>query len=293
MKKLKLYIPILFIVFCMIPVQGICAKTKYVKINKVNFPDKEFRYIVKTFDKNKDNKLSEKEISNVKKLYLNPDRVSAHPELMGATERVKNLKGLKYFTNIRILDIQNSNITSLSLPLPKLTRLYMNCSNLKKFKLSGGKNLQIVDLQDYNATTKLHLEKFPNLESFSLSTDMSFEYSDLGIESCANLKMLNLYNQLTAEKIDFTKNKKLEFVYLNGTVNSIDCTGLKKLKEMYIDNIGLKKITVKGCSNLVSLTLEKNPLSKIDVTGLDKLTDLRCEDTVKVIGAKKKDETKK
>ncbi|MBR6322670.1 MAG: hypothetical protein IKR59_07355 [Lachnospiraceae bacterium] len=74
-----------------------------IPINIAGFPDPCFReYVIENFDTNRDNKLSEQEISRITRVSLES------PE-------IKNLAGIEYFTSLEELDLANSDVSSLNL----------------------------------------------------------------------------------------------------------------------------------------------------------------------------------
>ena len=88
-------------VICLALVILCAAALADVKINETNFPDEIFRNIVKSFDKDKNNKLSEAEIANVQQVYV-------------YSQSIKSLKGVEYFTLLKELYCSRNQLTSLS-----------------------------------------------------------------------------------------------------------------------------------------------------------------------------------
>ena len=71
-----------------------------VKIDKKNFPDQKFRSIVQKRDIDKNGKLDKKEIKEIVSLSISN---------MGIT----NLKGIEYFTNLKILKCSENKLKKL------------------------------------------------------------------------------------------------------------------------------------------------------------------------------------
>ena len=69
---------------------GIAVQSAGVAIDNNNFPDANFRTIVKNFDTNKDGNLSDTEIAAVEKIYC-------------TKKGITNLKGIEYFTALKKL----------------------------------------------------------------------------------------------------------------------------------------------------------------------------------------------
>ena len=110
-----------------------------VNINKTIFPDESFRRLVKTFDKNGDDLLSDDEIESVTEI-----------ELYYNTE---NTKGIEYFTNLRIFYYNRSGgfpfnaekLTSLDLSAnTQLEELEMGFNSLSSLDLSSNKMLKSI-----------------------------------------------------------------------------------------------------------------------------------------------------
>lgn len=165
------------------------TKKTPISINKKNFTDKAFRkYVKKKIDKNKDGKLSKKEISKVKRLNL-------YDTSLGIKEFKKfNCKGLEYFTNAKDLTIDSesgmkegiSNVKYL-LKMKKLKYLHISGTFNKKktLDLSPLKNLKTFDTSILNPKTlklleidgtlvkKIDVTHLTNLEW--LSTDIKTE----------------------------------------------------------------------------------------------------------------------
>ena len=69
---------------------GIAVQSAGVTIDNTNFPDANFRTVVKKFDTNQDSSLSDTEIAAVKKINC-------------SNKGITNLKGIEYFTSLNIL----------------------------------------------------------------------------------------------------------------------------------------------------------------------------------------------
>lgn len=278
----------LILIGCLVSINGLTtneinAATKSVAISKKNFPDTNFRTFVKKFDKNKDGKLSSKEISKVKKLVINENKISNIKELV-AVSKIKSFQGINTFSNVRSIDLVNKNIKSLSLKLPKLTELRIDCSSLQKIKISSGENIDFIQIDNYNQPFKLDCGKFKNLLTLVIAGDAEIVFDALGLEKCEKLSYLGLFNQLKADEIDLTKLTELQTIHFEGTVKKIDASGLEKLELMKCSGLGMEELNVTGCSSLKSLYCRRNNLKSLDISGLDKLEKLHYDKDVEVIG---------
>ena len=125
-----------------------------VAVDTFNFPDKNFRDVVKTFDTDDDNILSDTEIAAVKKIDCKGRAIT-------------NLKGIEYFTALEYLYCSKNELTALD--LRQNTELKeLNCSTnlLTALDLSQNPNLTRVICSE-NALTAL------NLSSNSKLTDLN------------------------------------------------------------------------------------------------------------------------
>ena len=125
-----------------------------VAVDTFNFPDKNFRDVVKTFDTDDNNILSDTEIAAVKKIDCKGRAIT-------------NLKGIQYFTALEYLYCSKNELTALD--LRQNTELKeLNCSTnlLTALDLSQNPNLTRVICSE-NALTAL------NLSSNSKLTDLN------------------------------------------------------------------------------------------------------------------------
>ena len=155
---------------------GINAKAADLAINKTNFPDSQFRsYIEEKIDKDENQVLSEEEIAAATKI-----------DLEGIT--VKDLTGLKYFTNLKkfttnsnrlktadfsgMNSLESLNITDSTLTSIDIT----DCDNLKEVKaIYGGESgfgtlKEIVGVQSCDKLEVLDVE-WQGFETLEMSTN--------------------------------------------------------------------------------------------------------------------------
>ena len=79
---------------------GIIQQEGSVEINETNFPDANFRKVVKRFDRDGDNVLSAEEIASV-------------TEIVCIGRDIQSLQGIEYFTALTKLECYNNPLTSL------------------------------------------------------------------------------------------------------------------------------------------------------------------------------------
>lgn len=248
------------------------AETK-ITIDSKNFPDANFRSILKTYST--DGKtLSESDIAKITALGVKESEKTIF-------EKVTNLSGIEYLTSLRELNIEgNTKITALDLSQnDSLIQLDAgHCTKLASVKLPAG-------------ITTVHLSSTAISE---FDTSALTELSDLAVSG----------TKLTS--LDVSKNTKLEALSIAFTgINSIDLTANTELKELYVSGCDLTKLDVSkntklltlfaGNCNLTSLdvsnnteltwlNVSKNHLTSLDLTGLDNLNQLYVDGNVRNIG---------
>ena len=125
---------------------GIAVQSAGVTIDNTNFPDANFRTVVKKFDTNQDSSLSDTEIAAVKKINC-------------SNKGITNLKGIEYFTSLNILWCTDNQLTALDVSEnTALTKL--NCCFNKLTSLDVSKNMALTILEcNANRLTSLDVSK--------------------------------------------------------------------------------------------------------------------------------------
>ena len=158
-----------------------------VAVDTFNFPDKNFRDVVKTFDTDDNNILSDTEIAAVKKIDCKGRAIT-------------NLKGIEYFTELKYLYCYNNELTEFDLSRnTKLEELNCSTNRLTVLNLSRNPKLKRVICSE-NALATLDLSHNPALEDVNCSD-----------------------NALTA--LDLSRNSKLSNLNASGNIREITQTG--------------------------------------------------------------------
>ena len=158
-----------------------------VAVDTFNFPDKNFRDVVKTFDTDDNNILSDTEIAAVK-------------EIDCKGRAITNLKGIEYFTALEDLYCYDNELTELDLSQNiKLEELNCSTNRLTVLDLSQNPKLKRVICSD-NALTALDLSHNPEMEDVNCSD-----------------------NALTA--LNLSSNSKLTNLNASGNIREITLTG--------------------------------------------------------------------
>ena len=127
-----------------------------VAVDTFNFPDKNFRDVVKTFDTDDNNILSDTEIAAVK-------------EIDCKGRAITNLKGIEYFTALEDLYCYDNELTELDLSQNiKLEELNCSTNRLTVLDLSQNPKLKMVICSD-NALTALNLSSNSKLTNLNAS----------------------------------------------------------------------------------------------------------------------------
>lgn len=248
----------------LVPTTKVEAASKDVKISKTNFPDKNFREFVKRkFDKNKDNKLSAKEIKAVTKISICSDYEQG--DLFYIVGKIKSIKGIRFFTYLKSLRVWQETIEGFSLQNTSLEKIDLSTSDLSKYRFHRCKNLKIIRIRSLNSIN-IDFSKFEQVKELEIHVNGESEYETLHIEECKNLEKLVLVNNICTDSIDLNKFEKLKEFRYSGKINRIYAKGHESLEQIQCVESGLTGIEVQDCKNLKYLGLALNPLTTIDVT---------------------------
>ena len=162
---------------------GIAVQSAGVAIDNTNFPDANFRTVVKKFDTNQDSSLSDTEIAAVKKINC-------------SNKGITNLKGIEYFTSLNILWCTDNQLTALDVSEnTALTKL--NCCFNKLTSLDVSKNTALTILEcNANRLTSLDVSKNTALTKLNCSINKL-----TALDVSKNMALTELYcndNQLTS-----------------------------------------------------------------------------------------------
>ena len=238
----------------------IAVQSAGVTIDNTNFPDANFRTVVKKFDTNQDSSLSDTEIAAVKKINC-------------SNKGITNLKGIEYFTSLNILRCTDNQLTALDVSEnTALTKL--NCCFNKLTALDVSKNTALTILEcNANRLTALDVSKNTALTELNCSIN---ELTSLDVSK--NTALTELYcndNQLTS--LDVSKNTAL--ISLSCVCNQLTSLDVSKNTALQILNCNYNQRTVLDVSKNTALTdleCRDNQLTVLDVSKNTALTDLEC-----------------
>ncbi|MBP5417905.1 MAG: leucine-rich repeat protein, partial [Clostridiales bacterium] len=163
-----------------------------VAITEANFPDDNFRaFVYENFDTDKNGWLSEDEISNV-------------TDIQASSMNISSLKGIEYFTNLEILNINYNELESLD--LSKNTALgILECNNnrIQVLDLRANKNLFALYAGGMETLVGLNVTGLTEMKTIAVHDDSltTLDLSACKIEyldcSCNPLSSLILGDQPT------------------------------------------------------------------------------------------------
>ena len=294
------------------------AKNSLVKINKTTFPDKTFReYVLDKIDQNKDKKLGKNEIRKTKKINVNiyrDEESGSNGEYNGIVyKKIKNLKGIEFFTALENLDCGSNKLTELDLSgnvLLKELRCDSNqlenielgqntvletlyCVDNKLTKLDLQSNVNLKNLFcDGNSLKSINLKKNNLLENVSLDgnalkklelqenkklSDISCvnnKLTEVSLPATSTLESINLSNN-SIKTLDISKNKKLKVINLdNNLLESINLPVFKAADILNLSCNSLDSLEIEG--KIGTITVSDNKLTDLDINECKKTTEINC-----------------
>lgn len=232
-----------------------------VVVDENTFPDAKFReYVLKNIDKDRNQELSEAEISVVKSIDMTRKGVST-------------MKGVEIFTGLTSLKCGNNLLTELDVSsLKELETLYCNYNQLTELDVSGFTKLTYLDC-GANQLQSLNVTGCTGLGTIYLGTNQIIDLDASGLTSLKTFRCNNnpfhSLNISGCSKLDYLYIDKSTFVELYAS----DCEALTSLK---LSNKGLKNLDVSGCLGLTSLDCSNNELQSLNIGGCSKLANLDC-----------------
>ena len=243
---------------------GIAVQSAGVTIDNTNFPDANFRTVVKKFDTNQDSSLSDTEIAAVKKINC-------------SNKGITNLKGIEYFTSLNILWCTDNQLTALDVSEnTALTKL--NCCFNKLTALDVSKNTALTILEcNANRLTALDVSKNTALTELNCSVN---KLTSLDVSK--NTALTELYcndNQLTS--LDVSKNTAL--ISLSCVCNQLTSLDVSKNTALTKLNCSINKLTALDVSKNMALTelyCNDNQLTSLDLSNTNIMNDPNCGNNI-------------
>ncbi len=223
----------------LLPVAVFAEGETDVSINETNFPDANFRTVVKEYDADNDENLSRVEIEAVK-------------EIKCYHKDIRSLTGIEYFTALQTLKCYSNQLTSLD--------------------ISGNTALESLDCAD-NQLTTLDVSRNTALKSLDCAKK---QLTTLDVSRNTALKSLDCAkNQLTT--LDVSRNTALESLNCaDNQVTSLDISQNTALECLICASNKLTALNVSGNATLKFLNCESNELTALDVNRNTALNTLNC-----------------
>ena len=248
----------LAMVFTFLPFSAL-ADAGDIAIDVTNFPDENFRKVVKKYDIDGSDSLSLSERDSVQEIVCND-------------QGIESLKGIEYFSRLKKLKCYNNNLTTLDLSKNTiLTKLQCQKNQLTSLDLRA--NTQLQELRCGNN----------NLGSLDISqSDLQFLY-------CSNnqLTSLNLTNHISLKDVDCsnnelttleigTKNNLTRISCQQNNLASLDVNNVPELQYLNCNSNQLTQLDVSHNPELKELECQSNQLTSLDVSKNINLKHLQC-----------------
>ena len=261
MKKRLLSILLMCcMVLTLLPVAAFAEGETGVAINETNFPDANFRTVVKAYDTDKDENLSRLEIEAVK-------------EIKCYYKDIRSLTGIEYFTALQTLECYSNQLTSLDISEnTALKSLDCAKNQLTSLDVSQNTALESLDCAD-NQLTSLDVSRNTALKSLDCAKN---QLTSLDVSQNTALESLNCAdNQLTA--LDISQNTALESLICAGNkLTALNVSGNATLEFLNCSTNELTELNVDQNAALNTLNCLNNRLTSLNVSLNLNLQDLNC-----------------
>ena len=261
MKKRLLSILLMCcMVLTLLPVAAFAEGETGVAINETNFPDANFRTVVKEYDIDKDENLSRSEIEAVK-------------EIKCYHKDIRSLIGIEYFTALQTLKCYSNQLTSLDISgNTALKSLDCAKNQLAALDVSQNTALESLDCAD-NQLTTLDVSRNTALKSLDCAKN---QLTTLDVSRNTALESLNCAdNQLTA--LDISQNTALEYlICASNKLTALNVSGNATLKFLNCESNELTALDVNRNTALNTLNCLNNRLTSLNVSLNLNLQDLNC-----------------
>lgn len=251
------------------------AEIEDVSIDDKNFPDANFRKIVKEeFDNNKNDVLDKEEIINARKIDLIEIDNGEEVESVEGMEKLSFLEDASLgYSKISEIDVsKNTSLRKLSLAGTKVSNLDTSNNQLLWYLDFTGTNVSSIDL-----TKNPKLEQIHGFDSKIKEIDVSQNPELLRLDVCRtaiskidvsnNPKLFALnFEETGVSEIDVSKNKDLYEVYAsNSKISEIDVSNNEKLGHIRVTGTKVKNLDLSHNPNLVFVMAEETDMKTLDL----------------------------
>jgi hypothetical protein len=239
-------------------------------------------------------------IANGEDVYTNIQAAAYSGSIDISGQRVFDLTGLEYFTNLQELFCKGLNIQSIDISALKNLRVFdcTSCNylttlvtgeleHLESFTISSCRNLTGYDLNQLPSTLKtlgivsskyesIPFSKFPQLET--LYADMN-NLTELNLQGNTTIKNIWLSsNKLTSVNLNGCNSLEIVVLSYNSELNNLDLTGCSKIERLYVQNTKINELDVAPfVSTLKILNVSRNGFNTLDVSQCTQLSYLECQ----------------
>lgn len=249
-------------------------------LNATNFPDANFRaYLSEEFDTDGNG-------------YIDPSVVT---DILVRDKGIESLKGIEYFENLKQLNCQYNELTSID--LSKNTVLEgLDCGNNQLTDLDVSNNTLLnVLFCDWNKLTSIDVSRNKNLRLFWCSYN---QISSLNVANNNALEVLYCFNNQLAE-LDVSNNIKLvglrcgdnQLSYLDVSKNvniyeiscqsnkltKLDLSNNKELRVLYCYNNKLPMLELSNNTELQQVRCSNNRIISLNISNNKALKELYCD----------------
>ena len=246
---------------------GIAVQSAGVAIDPTNFPDANFRTVVKNFDTNNDGSLSDTEIAAVKKNSCK-------------SKGITSLKGIEYFTALEELHCDMNQLTSLD--VSKNTALnILWCGKNQLTALDVSKNTALTDLNcSGNQLTALDVSKNTAL------TNLSCDSNQLTSLDVSNTDMKYLYCRGNIYQIIVGNDRTFDLSTLPGNFD------VAKTSDWSGGKVSGNKLTVDSDKDTVTYKYDCGKGRQIPFTFVESADYAKVDEAIAKANALKKDDYK-
>lgn len=270
-NKVKKYISVLLtitVILASLLAGWVAYGDDLVAINPANFPDENWRTIVKgEYDANKDGFLSTSERS---KVFISLSGV-AEDYFGEDTDCIEDLTGISFFSNLQRLYVGSLGLKTLDVSsLKNLTQLTCQGNHLTSLRLGSLTKLTKLNCES-NELMSINLAGCYSLEELYISTN---KLETISVSNNPELRILSIYdNEL--ERLDVSSNSLLEDLACSGNhLTTLDLSHNAKLTEISQHSIGDQTTSatarVSGRSVVVPFSLDAN---RVASTSLDTIVE--------------------
>ena len=208
--------------------------------------------------------------------------------------------GIEYLTNLKAVVLNSLMVNNVDFSYNKnLERVFLSYDNylsyIEDVNLNQNTKLKEIAIKFRGRRKQTDYSKFAQLETLVIDSPLEDDYIKLplgikilklknydmkrtNLSELVNLKELDV-DVFRSGKIDFSKNNKLEKLYLyneekNKKIDSLDFSNNPNLKELDINKIGIKNINLDKNINLEKIKFSGNNLNELDLSQNINLKDV-------------------